>query len=78
MYDKYSEYINTITEMYLSNVKKTTITAKIRNRFISFLFVGFFGFLCIRRDDTAEKLHQGKKKMRIFFTDLYFLNLQSN
>ena len=30
MYDKYSEYINTITEMYLSNVKKTTITAKIR------------------------------------------------
>ena len=30
MYNKYSEYINTITEMYLANVKKTAITAKIR------------------------------------------------
>ena len=30
MYKKYSEYINTITEMYLANVKKTAITAKIR------------------------------------------------
>ncbi len=30
MYKKYSEYINTITEMYLANVKKTAITAKLR------------------------------------------------
>lgn len=30
MYKKYSEYINTITEMYLSNVKQTVITAKLR------------------------------------------------
>ena len=31
MYKKYSEYINTITEMYLANVKQTVITAKLRN-----------------------------------------------
>lgn len=30
MYKKYSEFINTITELYLSNVKKTAITAKLR------------------------------------------------
>ncbi len=30
MYKKYSEYINTITEMYLSNVKQTVITSKLR------------------------------------------------
>ena len=30
MYKKYSEYNNTITEMYLSNVKQTTITARLR------------------------------------------------
>ena len=30
MYKKYSEYINTITEMYLSNVKRTVITSKLR------------------------------------------------
>ena len=28
---KYSEFINTIAEMYLTNVKKTAITAKLRN-----------------------------------------------
>ena len=31
MYKKYSEYINTITEMYLANVKQTVITARLRN-----------------------------------------------
>lgn len=31
MYLKYSEFINTITELYLSNVKKYSITSKIRN-----------------------------------------------
>lgn len=30
MYKKYSEYNNTIAEMYLSNVKQTVITAKLR------------------------------------------------
>ena len=30
MYKKYSEYINTIAELYLSNVKTTVITSKIR------------------------------------------------
>ncbi len=30
MYKKYSEYMNTITEMYLTNVKQTVITAKLR------------------------------------------------
>lgn len=30
MYKKYSEYINTIAELYLSNVKTTAITSKIR------------------------------------------------
>ncbi len=30
MYKKYSEYINTITEMYLANVKQTVITARLR------------------------------------------------
>ena len=30
MYRKYSEYINTLTEMYLSNVKQTVITSKLR------------------------------------------------
>lgn len=30
MYKKYSEFINTISELYLSNVKKTAITAKLR------------------------------------------------
>lgn len=30
MYKKYSEFINTITELYLSNVKKTAITARLR------------------------------------------------
>ena len=30
MYKKYKEFINTITELYLSNVKKTTVSAKIR------------------------------------------------
>ena len=30
MYRKYSEYINTITEMYLSNVKQTVITSRLR------------------------------------------------
>lgn len=30
MYQKYSEYINTITELYLSNVKKYAITSKLR------------------------------------------------
>lgn len=30
MYKKYSEFINTITELYLSNVKATAITAKLR------------------------------------------------
>ena len=30
MYDKYKEFINTITELYLSNVKKTAITANLR------------------------------------------------
>ena len=30
MYKKYSEYNNTITEMYLANVKQTVITAKLR------------------------------------------------
>lgn len=31
MYKKYSEYINTITELYLTNVKKTSITSRLRN-----------------------------------------------
>ena len=31
MFKKYSEFINTITEMYLANVKQTAITAKLRN-----------------------------------------------
>ena len=31
MLKKYSEFINTITEMYLTNVKQTVITAKLRN-----------------------------------------------
>lgn len=31
MYKKYSEYINTITELYLANVKTTSITSKLRN-----------------------------------------------
>ena len=31
MFKKYSEFINTITEMYLANVKQTVITAKLRN-----------------------------------------------
>ncbi len=31
MYKKYSEFINTISEIYLSNVKKTCITSKLRN-----------------------------------------------
>lgn len=31
MYKKYSEYINTIAELYLSNVKKYAITSKLRN-----------------------------------------------
>ncbi len=31
MYKKYSEYINTISELYLANVKQDTITAKLRN-----------------------------------------------
>ena len=30
MYKKYSKYINTITEMYLSNVKQTVVTSKLR------------------------------------------------
>ena len=30
MYKKYSEYINIITEMYLSNVKQTVITSRLR------------------------------------------------
>ena len=30
MYKKYSEYINTITEMYLTNVKQNEITSKLR------------------------------------------------
>ena len=30
MYKKYSEYINTITEMYLSNVKQIAITSRLR------------------------------------------------
>ena len=30
MYKKYSEYINTTTEMYLSNVKQTVVTSKLR------------------------------------------------
>lgn len=31
MYKKYSEFINTITEMYISNVKAKSTTAKLRN-----------------------------------------------
>ena len=31
MYSKYKEYINTITEMYLANVKKTSIISKLKN-----------------------------------------------
>ena len=31
MYKKYSEYINTIAEIYLANVKKTSISSKLRN-----------------------------------------------
>ncbi len=31
MYNKYQEFINTITELYLSNVKTTSINAKLRN-----------------------------------------------
>ncbi len=31
MYKKYSEYINTITELYLANVKTDVITSKLRN-----------------------------------------------
>ena len=31
MYNKYKEYINTITEMYLANVKKTSIISKLKN-----------------------------------------------
>ncbi len=31
MYEKYSSYINTITEIYLTNVKTDTITSKLRN-----------------------------------------------
>ena len=30
MYDKYSKFINTISELYLSNVKMTSVTAKLR------------------------------------------------
>lgn len=30
MFKKYSEFINTITEMYLTNVKQTAIIAKLR------------------------------------------------
>lgn len=31
MYKKYSEYINTITELYIANVKTNAITSKLRN-----------------------------------------------
>ena len=31
MFKKYGEFINTIAEMYITNVKKTVITAKLRN-----------------------------------------------
>lgn len=31
MYKKYKEFINTITELYLSNVKATSVTARLRN-----------------------------------------------
>ena len=31
MYSKYKDFINTITELYLANVKTNTITAKLRN-----------------------------------------------
>ena len=31
MYDEYSKFVNTITELYLANVKASSVTAKLRN-----------------------------------------------
>ena len=51
MYDKYSNFINTITELYLSNVKKTTVTANLR-RYKSSLD------MATKNDDSNLKVYE--------------------
>lgn len=50
MYDKYSEFLNTITELYLSRVKESVITAKIR-KYKSSLDMAVFN------DDSTMKVY---------------------
>ena len=50
MYDKYSEFLNTITELYLSRVKESVITARIR-KYKSSLDMAVFN------DDSTMKVY---------------------
>lgn len=51
MYDKYSEFVNTITELYLARVKEDTITSKMRNYQSSLE-------KAVLHDDASEKVYQ--------------------
>lgn len=50
MYQKYGEYINTLTELYLSNVKKYTITSKLRKYTSSIE-------RAVKNDDSSVKVY---------------------
>lgn len=50
MYKKYKEFINTITELYLSNVKANSVTAKLRNYNSSLE-------KAVINDDASEKVY---------------------
>ena len=55
MYNKYSENINTIAEMYLTNVKKTAITSKVR-KYSSSLE------MATEEDDASIKVYEALMK----------------
>ncbi len=60
MMNKYKEFINTITEMYLANVKQTAITAKLRNYQSSLEAVTIDDDASVKVFDTLIKgVHKG-------------------
>ena len=72
MYKKYSEYINTITEIYLSNVKQNEITSKLRK-------YGSGLEMAVNEDDATIKVYDSliKATNENISTNYEFLKLKS-
>ena len=70
MYKKYKEFINTITELYLSNVKKTTVSAKIRKYKSSLEKAVLYDDASIKVYDSLIETIQSNMRVNHKFIDL--------